>query len=153
MQPFAEEFLSALQTLHAEMERAIDGLPQAALDWVPGPDMNSLAVLVVHVAGAERFWIGDVVARDPSDRDRPAEFRTGGLDADVLKARLAGSLTYTRGAVEPLTLQDLEAARNSPRDNRQFTVAGCLAHVLAHTATHVSHVQLTRQLWDQQQQG
>lgn len=74
MHPFFEAYLDRLQELHAGILRAIDGLPAAALDWVPGPGMNPIAVLVVHAAGAERYWIGDVVARDPSDRDRAAEF-------------------------------------------------------------------------------
>jgi uncharacterized damage-inducible protein DinB len=153
MQLFAEESLNTFQTLHAEIGRAIEGLPQTALDWVPGPEMNSLAVLIVHVAGAERYWIGDVIAGEPSDRDRPAEFRTSGLDVETLKGRLAGSLAYVRGVLERLTLQDLETTRISPRDSRQFTVAWCLTHALAHTATHMGHIQLTRQLWDQRQQG
>jgi uncharacterized damage-inducible protein DinB len=153
MQLFAEEFLNTFQTLHAEIERAVESLPQAALDWVPGPDMNSLAVLVTHVAGSERYWIGDVIAGEPSGRDRPAEFRTSGLDVETLKGRLAGSLAYVRGVLERLTLQDLETTCVSPRDNRQLTVAWCLNHALAHTATHMGHIQLTRQLWDQRQQG
>jgi hypothetical protein len=153
MQPFAEEFLNTFQTLHAEVEHAIEGMPQAALDWVPGPNLNTLAVLVTHVAGAERYWIGDVIAREPSNRDRPAEFRASGLDADTLKSRLAGSLAYVRGVLERLTLQDLEAVRTSPSDNRQLTVAWCLAHALTHTGIHLGHIQLTRQWWDQQQKG
>ena len=124
-----------------------------ALDWVPGPEMNSLAVLVTHVAGSERYWVGDVIASEPSDRDRPAEFRTSGLDAETLKSRLAGSLAYIRGVLERLVFQDLEAIRTSPRDNHQLTVAWCLAHSLTHTATHMGHIQLTRQLWDQHQKG
>jgi uncharacterized damage-inducible protein DinB len=151
MQPFAEEFLNTFQTLHAEIEHALAEVPQAALDWVPGPDMNSIAVLVTHVAGAERYWVGDMIAREPSGRDRPAEFRTSGLDTNALQGRLAGSLAYIRGVLERLALQDLETTRTSPRDNRQLTVAWCLAHILAHTATHMGHIQLTRQLWDQRQ--
>nr|MBC8492461.1 DUF1572 family protein [Chloroflexota bacterium] len=48
-----EDYWERLQALHADIERTIAGLPQAALDWAPGPEMNSLAVLAVHVAGAE----------------------------------------------------------------------------------------------------
>ncbi|HVO68895.1 MAG TPA: DUF664 domain-containing protein, partial [Aggregatilineaceae bacterium] len=115
------------------------------------PNMNSLAVLATHVAGAERYWIGDVIAGEPSGRDRRAEFRASRLDTDTLKTRLAGSLAYVRGVLERLVLQDLEAIRTSPRDERQITVAWCLAHTLAHTATHMGHIQLTRQMWEQRQ--
>ena len=67
--PF-EDYLDCLEALHAAAGRAIEGLTQAALDWSPDPDANSLCVLAVHLAGAERYWIGDVVGRDPSGRDR-----------------------------------------------------------------------------------
>ncbi len=152
MQPFFEDYLDRLQRLHDYIERAIQGVPQTALDWVPGPNMNSLCVLIVHVTGAERYWIGDVVGRDPSGRDREAEFRARGLDVPTLKKRLADSLAYTRGVLEKLTIQDLEMLRVSPRDGRRLTVAWSLAHALEHTAIHVGHIQVTRQLWEQRQE-
>ena len=149
MQAFSEDYLDRLEALHADIERAIEGLSQAALDWVPGPDMNSLCILVAHVTGAERYWIGDVVARDSSGRDREAEFHAHGLDTATLRKRLTDTLVYSRAALEKLTLQDLEAQRISPRDGRKFTVAWSLAHALEHTAIHVGHMQIIRQLWDQ----
>lgn len=145
-----EDYSERLPALHTEIERTIEGLPPPALDWVPGPDMNSLGVLAVHVAGAERYWIGDVVGRDPSGRDRAAGFRTRGLDAATLKARLTEALAHSQAVLEGLTLPDLEASRVSPRDGRVFMVARCLAHVLEHTALHLGHMQITRQLWEQQ---
>ena len=149
MHPFFEAYLDRLQELHADMLRALDGLPVAALDWVPGPDMNSIAILVVHTAGAERYWVGDVVARDSSGRDRSAEFQTQGLDTATLKKRLDDALAHTRGVLEGLTLQDLPVVRISPRDGREYTVAWALVHALEHTAMHVGHIQIMRQLWEQ----
>ena len=151
MQAFFAEYLDRLEALHSHIERAIEGLSQAALDWVPGPDMNSLCVLVIHVAGAERYWVGDVVARDPSGRDRDAEFRASGLDAATLRKRLRDALAYSRGVSESLTLQDLETLRISPRDGKEFTVAWALAHALEHTAMHVGHIQIMRQLWERRE--
>ena len=151
MEPFFADYLDRLQELHENMLQAIEGLPADALDWTPGPGINPLCVLVVHVSGAERYWIGDVVARDPSDRDRATEFRAHGLDVATLENRLAETLVHTRGALEELTLKDLEMVRVSPRDGRRFTVAWSLAHALEHTAIHVGHAQITRQLWEQQE--
>jgi uncharacterized damage-inducible protein DinB len=153
MQPFAADFLSSLESQHAEIERAIDGLPQAALDWSPGPDMNTVAVLVVHLTGAERYYLGDVIAGEPSNRDRPAEFQTRGLDANTLKARLQTATDYARRVLEGLTLEDLETKRTVPRDGSQRSVASCLLTVATHTALHAGHIQITRQLWEQQNQS
>lgn len=148
---FAEAWLRILENLHASIEKAIDGLPQEALDWVPGPEMNSIAVLVAHLAGSTRYLIGDVVAQDPSQRDRAAEFRTQGLDAAALRQRLLAARTYARGVLEKLAPQDLETLRLFPRDGSQVSVAWAVAHTLEHTALHTGHIEITRQLWDMRQ--
>jgi hypothetical protein len=146
-----EDYLDLLKALHDQFGHVIEGLPQAALDWSPGPDMNSLDVLVAHAVGAERYLIGDVVGRDPSGRDRDAEFRTRGSSAATLAARLDAALEYSRTVLEHLSLSDLEAQRVRPRDGSQVTVAWALGHALEHTALHLGHAQVVRQLWDQRQ--
>jgi uncharacterized damage-inducible protein DinB len=147
-----EDYLTLLRALHDQLGRTIEGLPLAALDWSPGPDMNSLSVLIAHTAGAERYLIGDVVGRDPSGRDRDAEFRARGLDAATLSAQLDAALEHSRAVLEHLTLPDLEARRVMPRrDDRQVTVAWALGHALEHAALHLGHAQIVRQLWDQRQ--
>ena len=148
MQPFAADFLTMLETQHNEIERLMDGLSQEALDWSPGPEINSIAVLVTHIAGAERFMFGDAIARELSNRDRPAEFETRAVDAAVLKERLAQALAYARQVLDGLTLQDLETRRTSPTTGKEDGLAWWLARAIDHNATHVGHIQLTRQLWD-----
>jgi uncharacterized damage-inducible protein DinB len=149
MQPFYEDYLNNLQELHNDIQTAIKDLPQTALDWTPpGEDFNSLSVLIVHLAGAERYWLGDVVAGVPSGRDRDAEFRVHGMSLDELTNRLESSLDYVRQVLNKLSLQDLESRRISPRNGREITVAWALDHNLKHTALHLGHIQITRQLWD-----
>ena len=149
MQTFFEEYLNILQTCHADILKALDGLPPAALDWIPGPDMNSISVLVFHLTGAERYWIGDVAAQDPTERDRDAEFKVHEVEVDVLKKRLTDNTEYARIALEKFTIQDLEATRVSARDGREFTMAWALNHALEHSTLHLGQIQLTRQLWEQ----
>ena len=149
MKTFFEEYLNILQTCHADILKALDGLPPAALDWIPGPDMNSISVLVFHLTGAERYWIGDVAAQDPTERDRDAEFKVHEVEVDVLKKRLTDNTEYARIALEKFTIQDLEATRVSARDGREFTVAWALLHALEHDTLHLGQIQLTRQLWEQ----
>ena len=149
MQTFFEEYLNILQTCHADILKALDGLPPAALDWIPGPDMNSISVLVFHLTGAERYWIGDVAAQDPTVRDRDAEFKVHEIGVHVLKKRLTDNTEYARIALEKFTIQDLEATRVSARDGREFTVAWALIHALEHSTLHLGQIQLTRQLWEQ----
>ena len=150
MERFYADYLNKLQAMHAELGLALEGLPQSALDWVPAEGANSLAVIAVHTAGSERFWIGDCVAGEPSGRDRDAEFRTGGLAAKVLQARLDTSLSFVGQVLERLEPDDLLAMRTL-RDGSQATVGWILAHVLSHTAIHVGHAQVTRQWWEKSQ--
>lgn len=149
MQAYFADYFSLLQNCHNDVHKAIDGLPFEALDWSPGKDMNSISVLVVHLTSAERFWIDDVAAQEPSDRDRNAEFEAKSLGTEILKKRLDNSLKYARTILEKFTLQDLEAPRISPRDGHEFTVGWSLLHALEHSTLHLGQIQLNRQLWEQ----
>lgn len=149
MQTFFTDYLNLMQDNHNEILQALEWLPSAALDWTPGPDMNSISVLIFHLTGAERYWIGDVASQDPKKRDRDAEFRVSGVEMDVLKKRLEDNLDYARSMLGNFRLEDLEARRISSRDGQSYTVAWALLHALEHTALHLGQIQLTRQLWDQ----
>lgn len=151
MQLFFEDYLNNLQELHSDIEKALDGLTPAALDWVPQPGMNSIGVMLFHLTGAERFLIGDVIAGDNSNRDRDAEFKVQGMDMSVLVQRLADNRAYISGTLKGLTLADLEARRMF-RKQREVTVGWVLGHALKHTATHLGQIQLTRELWDKSKQ-
>ena len=151
MQTYFSDYLTLLQGCHNDIHKALDGLSPDALDWVPGKDMNSISVLVVHLTGAVRFWIGDVAAQEPSDRNRDSEFKVHGVSIDVLKKRLDDTLAYAQETLEKFSLQDLETPRRSPRTDREFTVGWALLHALEHATEHKGQIQLTRQLWEQQE--
>ncbi len=149
MSNFFDDLHNRFYEIHSDLVKAVDGLPEAALDWVPGAEMNSINVLVVHLIGAEKFWIGAVALGEPTDRVRDEEFKARGLSAEELKQRLAAADEYVRQALPRFTLADLETVRKSPRNENTFTVGWCLLHALEHSALHLGHIQLTRQWWEQ----
>jgi len=149
MTPFFADLFDRFHELFTDIQKALEGLPQEALDWQPASDMNSICVLIVHLTGAARYWVGDVAMGDPSNRNREAEFHARGLDANDLKQRLQDTEAYLQSTFEKLKLQDLEALRSSSRDGRKFTVAWAMTHTLEHTAIHLGHIQIMRQLWQQ----
>jgi hypothetical protein len=149
MQPYFQALSSQFEALHAQVRAALAGLPPEALDWQPGPEINSASVLVTHLTGAERFWIGDVVMGETSHRNREAEFVARGRTAADLENRLQAAEQYLRGAFERLALADLEAERISPRNQQAYLVGWCLNHALEHTALHLGHLEILRQLWEQ----
>jgi len=146
MQPFFEAYLLNLRELHNDILSALKDLPPAALDWSPAAAVNSIDALVIHTVGAQRFLIGEVVGGILANRDREAEFRVHGLEAETLTQRLNKSYEFVQNVLENLTMDDLNALRDFR--GRQTTVAWVLSHALKHTATHMGHIQLMRQVWE-----
>ena len=148
MEPFFRDYYDRLSELHHDLEDVIEGLPVEALDWSPGPEVNSLAVLIAHTAGSERYWIGEVAGEDPAGRDRAAEFETNGHTADELKELLQRALAHSRMVLSGLALDNLAEARVAPMQGRSVTVAWALLHSLEHTAVHLGHAGVGRQFWE-----
>ena len=148
MLQFYADFLNRLEDLHRDIEKCIDRMPPEGLDWSPGDEMNSMAVLVVHTLGAERYWIGDMSGQPSSGRDRDSEFRAADTDEAALKQAITDADAYAKSVLEKLTMEDLPVAQVSPRNQREFTVGWSLLHALEHTALHLGHLQILRQLWD-----
>jgi len=146
MQTFYAECLNNLRELHDDMAKALEDLPPEALDWSPKPGVNSMAVLIVHTTGAEKFLFGELVAGESSIRDRDAEFRAEGISVPQLIQRLEESRAYIVSVLDKLTLDDLEAKRMFRA--REVTVGWVIGHAIKHTATHLGHIQMMRDTWE-----
>ncbi len=146
---FYKELLTRFHELHQDIKNTLEPLPENAMDWSPGTEMNSLSVLVVHLSGAERFLVGDVVLGESSNRSRDAEFQARGMTKADLVACLDATEAYLASAFDRLTLADLEASRVHPRHGGEVSVAFALLHALEHAATHTGHITITAQLWHQ----
>jgi uncharacterized damage-inducible protein DinB len=138
-----------LETLYQAIEAAVADLPAEALDWKPATDMNSVAVLLTHTAGALRYWVGDVAGGRPSGRVRAAEFETRDVDAAELMGRLRAALDFAGQVLGELDPAVLGETRTMGQKDETHTIGWALLHALEHTALHGGHVQITRQLWDQ----
>jgi len=55
MDPILASLFEHFRRLHESCNEILSGLTKEALDWSPGESMNSIAVLVTHVAGSEKF--------------------------------------------------------------------------------------------------
>lgn len=150
-EPVFDDMQERLRALHDDLRRALDGLPPAALNWEPVPEMNSLAVLVTHAAGAERYWIGDMAGQEPSGRVRALEFQARAGEAAALVRLLDDTLAHSTAVLQRLTPADLARERPSAAHAGQtYRVAWCILHALEHTALHVGQAQLMRQLWERE---
>ncbi len=145
-----ENYLQRIENLRQQVIDLITGLPPEALNWRPiegdaAHAANSLAVLAAHIAGAEHFWIAEVVGRRPPSRDRAAEFSTQATSADGLRQRLEQVGQETRAILSSLPPHELKKTRNV--EGQTVPVRWAILHVIDHTALHLGHMQLTYQLW------
>lgn len=131
----------------AEGYRAVvDGLLDDALNWRPGTETNSIAVLVAHAWGAAQAWTARAGGVE-IDRDRAAEFRVvmNGAELTELIRRATERVRASLAAIDPATYGDNRVDPNGER----FTVARCLIHAVEHNQEHLGHASLTRQFWEQ----
>lgn len=148
MIPELDHYAQAFEQLHADAARALDGLSAEALNWRPlegDESTNSLAMTLTHLAGSERYWVGEVAGEQPAHRDREAEFRARAASAAELTALLDQAGALTRQTLERLPPEKLEETV-ALRD-RTVTRRWAVLHALEHIAIHIGHMQLTRQLW------
>ncbi len=145
-----DNYRQRIEDLRGQVGRLIADLPAEALNWRPiegenGHATNSPAVLAAHIAGAEHFWIGEVVGGHPPTRDREAEFAVQVAAAAGLLHLLEKTGAETRQVFSTLRAADLDSVREVR--GRTVPVRWCLLHVVDHTALHLGHLQLTCQLW------
>lgn len=139
-----------MEELWDQVKSLLAGLPQEALDWRPIEGegelaTNSLAAIVVHLAGSGTFWMKEVIGGRKIDRHRDAEFGAKGLSFSELEAKIGAAAKLPVEILSALTEEQLEEGRKWK--DRSVNVRWCILHVIEHIAQHIGHMQLTRQLW------
>jgi uncharacterized damage-inducible protein DinB len=147
-----DNYLQRIEDLRGQVRALIADLPAEVLNWRPTENVeehatNSLAVLAAHVAGAEHFWIAEVIGGRPTTRDRDAEFKLEVADAAELVRRFEAVEVETREVFSVLTAADLDGAREAR--GKAVAVRWGILHVIDHTSLHLGHMQITYQLWNE----
>jgi hypothetical protein len=138
--------LAKFRQQEEEFRRVVTGLSDEALNWRPGPETNSLAVLVAHTWGAAQAHTARASGTEIA-RDRDAEFRVVLNEAQCLALLDAACPRVAQfvAAINPATYGEVHVAP----DGERVTVADSLIHALEHTQEHLGQAYLTRQLWEQ----
>jgi uncharacterized damage-inducible protein DinB len=147
-----DSYFQLIEDLRGQVRGLIADLPARALNWRPveGVDdhtTNSLAVMAAHVAGAEHFWIAEVIGNHPMTRDRDAEFKIEVANASELIRRFEAVEVETREVFSTLTAADLDGMREAR--GKTVAVRWGILHVIDHTSLHLGHMQITYQLWNE----
>jgi uncharacterized damage-inducible protein DinB len=128
---------------HNAMRDVVRGLSPALLDWKPGDQTNSIAVLIAHALDSELHGTA-VVAGITMPRDRDAAFAVRGLTADELVAMIDSVERDVDGFLGRLTKDRLDSAIE--RFGRTASGARWLLHAAIHDQEHIGQAMLTRQL-------
>jgi len=119
---------------------AVKGADDALFQWSLGPEYNSAAILLRHLAGSERMWIGEAIGGIPARRNRDAEFvHDSPRRADVL-ASVEEARALTHRVLAAVTVEDLQApaaasvTRGTPP--ARPTKMWALLHYLEHLGYH-----------------
>jgi uncharacterized damage-inducible protein DinB len=121
------------------------------LQWSPGPDYNSIAILLRHLAGSERWWIGEVIGGVPAHRVRDSEFiHDRPARAGVLRA-VDEARTLSRRVLSGVRAGDLAAPIDVPGARRLSSDGRpdkywALLHYLEHLGYHRGQILLLRNL-------
>jgi len=145
-------YLTEFNVLRADIQSALRELSDEGANWHPLPvGTNSIYALLTHIMGADRFWIIQVIGGKEIQRDREAEFRAFGNLSELL-SRWEKHCTEISSILENMNHSQLLEVRPVPSRALQkapITVQWIILHLISHYATHLGHIQLTRQLWDQ----
>lgn len=124
-----------------KMTLACEGLGYDDLWARPSPHANSIANLLLHLAGNLSMWIGVVLGGRDFVRDRPAEFaadRTA--DGEELFDRLAAVVADCRTILGDLDGPALE--RRHVVQGYEVTGLGAMLHAVEHMGYHTGQVVL-----------
>ena len=157
MSPYAEAISTFLHRLTDQVFATLDGVDEAILvSWRPaelGAEGNTMMGLATHTVGAGEHWLLQNAGGQVIPRDRLAEFRAESSVA-ALRERYDRWLRESDQILEGLDDEALasvfrrEANPAQGMTAAEFTRAACVIHALEHTALHVGHLQIQRQMLD-----
>jgi uncharacterized damage-inducible protein DinB len=137
----ATEFRRRLQGEYLPRIRSCTELLGDAGVWQrPAPNCNSVANLLLHLAGNTTQWILATFGANEDRRDRPAEFAAAdGLTAQQLVEHLALVVDRACEIVATLTPEELLRTR-TVQARYQETGLSAVLHVLEHFSGHAGQI-------------
>lgn len=148
------QFAEVLDRTGRAVIAQLDGLPDAMLNRpLPVGETNTLFALGTHLVGAGEFWVLALVGGRAVSRDRLAEFQATGHGPDLI-TRYERWLMAVHDVLDNLPDEAMSRFADPPMEyrgtgglaDRQLTVRDCLLHAVEHSALHLGHIQITRQV-------
>lgn len=121
-------------------ERAMEQLTPEQFFTTLDPEMNSVALIVKHMAGNMRSRWRDFLTTDGEkpDRNRDSEFEDPPATADAVKKMWEDGWAYVFGALEPLS--DADLGRQVAIRGEPHSVMQAVNRQIAHYAQHCGQI-------------
>ncbi|MBI3998197.1 MAG: DinB family protein [Armatimonadetes bacterium] len=148
MDPHVEPYLKVLEDLHGQILETIAPLSDEEINRpIPGLQ-NTIGILLRHLGGSERYWIGEVVGGQPAQRNRESEFGRERLHKAALLEELERTKAITRETLGRLRATDLlaEVDVRRTRGVRKESRAFALLHATQHLAYHLGQLRYLAKL-------
>lgn len=147
-----ETACKVLEDLHAEILALLEAVGSEGMNWTPEiNDVNSVYAIANHTILSQYWWIQENLNQEKIERNRPAEFTARADDLNSLRNLYKEIETLTRSVLENVPQQEIQAFREVKQ--RQVTVEWIVLHVIEHTALHLGHMQLMKQIWENELRG
>ena len=135
-----DDFRTEFQRWRGVAEKAIAQMPDEALNHVPSPEGNSVAMIVRHVSGnlVSRFTNFLTEDGEKPDRDREEEFAERLYTRAEIDDMLRRGFAAVETALDSVT--DDDVARTVTIRAQPMTVHAALTRSLAHIANHIGQI-------------
>lgn len=160
MSAYTDATLSLFRILCNQVIDTLEGMPEEAMaTWrtsLAHGDTSTMYGMATHIAGAGEFWTLQAAGGIDLNRQRLQEFAAAG-SIETIRLRYDTWLIRLEELLNSLTEDDLrevyvrEANPAQGMTEARKPKAECILHALEHTALHLGHMQVQRQLWDQEQ--
>ncbi len=161
MNPYNDGLLAVFRKLLDEIILTMEGMPEDALaNWrtiQAHGDISTMYGLATHIAGAGEHWTLQAAGGKELNRKRLEEFTASG-SIESIRARYDLWMEELAALLPTLTDADLRSLYIRQANPAQSVSAAsvpkaeAILHALDHTALHLGHMQVQRQLWDQEQE-
>jgi uncharacterized damage-inducible protein DinB len=153
MEAEIQGYLTEFSIVRGDIRNAIRELNDEGANWHPLQEgTNSIYAILSHIMSADNFWVRQVISGEAVRRDREADFRASGKLMELLtrweKAWI--EIESILGKLSHAQLSEVRSLPFRPERKESVTVQWIILHLISHHATHLGHIQLTRQLWEQQ---
>jgi uncharacterized damage-inducible protein DinB len=137
------EILALWEALHAAFERAVRGLPDAALAFRPKPRIRPLGQLVRHTLWCETYYLSCLPGAPKRRPAFPKEFKSRRQLLKAMRLVHKRSLTYLRR----LNDEDLDRQLRVSWLPR-MSVRQVLLYIITHEVHHRAQVYTYIRLWE-----